>query len=125
MSTMSSLQESLHHVLAVDGVRTAALIDVATGMVVRSAGQEDEDFPVAAATAADEARVARAVLGPDRPAGALEEISVVTDSRLHLSKVLADEPGEGLLLFVDLDRDRANVALASMRIGQLAPTVLR
>ena len=121
---MSSLTESLRQVMAVEGVRAAALIDIATGMVVRSAGEEGTDFAVAAASMADEAKTVRAMLGPGRPGGALDEISLVTGGRLHVSKVLDSRLGEGLLLFVDLDRTRVNIALASMRVGQLAPGVL-
>ena len=120
----SGLQEALHRVLAVDGVRTVALIDVATGMIVRSAGEQDAGLPAAAASVADEARAARGALGPRRPSGELEELAVVTQNRLHLAKILRDEPGEGFLLFVDLDRLRANIALASLRVGQVAPSVL-
>ena len=121
---MSSLTESLGQLVTVDGVRSAALIDIATGMVVQSAGQEGTDFPAAAALMADEARLARAALGPGRPGGDLDEISLVTHGRLHVSKVLASRLGEGLLLFVDLDRTRANIALASLQVGRLAPAVL-
>ncbi len=121
---MSSLTESLRRVMAVDGVRAAALIDIATGMVVRSAGDEDTGFPAAAANMADEARLARAVLGPDRPGGDLEEISLITQDRLHVTKILGSRLGDGMLLFVDLDRTRVNIALAGLRIGQLAPAVL-
>jgi hypothetical protein len=121
---VSRLTESLRQVMAVDGVRAAALIDIATGMVVQSAGHEGTDFPAAAVSMADEARMARAVLGPGRPGGDLDEISLVTGSRLHLSKVLGSRLGEGLLLFVDLDRTRANIALASLQVGRLAPAVL-
>jgi hypothetical protein len=110
--------------MAVDGVRAAALIDIATGMVVRSAGEEGKDFPVAAANLAGEARTARAVLGPGRPGGALDEIFLVTEGRLHVTKILDSRLGEGFLLFVDLDRTRVNIALASLRVGQLAPAVL-
>jgi hypothetical protein len=120
----SSLREALHRVLAVEGVRTVALIDIASGLVVRSEGEQGASFPAAAASVADEARAARGALGPRRPAGQLEEIVVVTDSRLHLAKILQDQPGEGFLLFVDMDRTRANVALASLQVGQLAPAVL-
>jgi hypothetical protein len=109
--------------MAVDGVRTVALIDVATGMVVRSAGEQDAGWPAAAASVAAEARAARGALGP-RLSGELDEIAVVTQHRLHLAKILSGGPGEGFLLFVDLDRLRANVALASLRVGQLAPSVL-
>lgn len=121
---MSSLTESLRQVMAVDGVRAAALIDIATGMVVRSAGEEGTGFPAAAASMADEARLARGVLGPGRPGGDLDEISLVTEDRLHVTKVLGYRLGEGMLLFVDLDRTRVNIALAGLRIGQLAPAVL-
>jgi hypothetical protein len=121
---VSSLTESLRQVMAVDGVRAAALIDIATGMVVRSAGEEGTGFPVVAASMADEARKARAVLGPGRPGGDLEEISLITGDRLHVTKVLGSRLGEGMLLFVDLDRTRVNIALAGLRIGQLAPAVM-
>jgi hypothetical protein len=119
----SGLQEALQHVLTAEGVRTVALIDIASGMVVRSAGEPNPGLASAAASLADEARAARDLLGP-RPGGELEEISAMTDSGLHLSKILTDRPGEGFMLFVDLDRARANMALASIRLGQLASVVL-
>lgn len=121
---MASLTDSLRQVMAVDGVRSAALVDIATGMVVRSDGEEGTDFLTAAAALADETRVARAALGPGRPGGDLEEISVITAGRVHLSRILGPRLGEGLLLFVDVDRTRVNIALASLQVGQLAPAVL-
>jgi hypothetical protein len=121
---VASLIDSLHQVMAVDGVRSAALVDIATGMVVRSAGEEGTEFLAAAAGLADEARMARAALGPGRPGGDLEEISVITARRVHLSKILGTRLGEGMLLFVDVDRTRVNIALASLQVGQLAPAVL-
>jgi hypothetical protein len=120
----SSLQEALVQVLAVEGVRTVALVDIASGMVVRSAGEQGEGFAAAAASVADEARVARGALGPGQPAGELDEVTTTTQSRLQLAKVLRDSPGEGFLLFVDMDRARVNIALATLTVGQLAPAVL-
>ena len=119
----TSLQEALHQILAVEGVQTVALIDIASGMVVRFAGEPKPGLATAAASLADEARAARGLLGP-RPGGELAEIAAVTSSGLHLSKVLLDNPGDGFLLFVDLDRARANIALASLRVGQLTSAVL-
>lgn len=119
----TSLQEALHQILAAEGVRTVALIDIASGMVVRSAGQPEPGLAAAAASLADEARAARRLLGP-RPGGELEEIAAMTDGALQLSKVLLDKPGEGFLLFVDLDRAKANIALASLRVRQFASAVL-
>jgi hypothetical protein len=119
-----SLQEVLQQLLALEGTRTVALIDIASGMIVRSAGEQDANLLMAAASVADEARTAREALGPRQPAGELDEMTTVTDSRLQLAKILRSQPGEGFLLFVDMDRARANVALASLRVGQFAPTVL-
>ena len=122
---MSSLDESLDRILAVDGVRSAVLIDLATGMVVQSAGAESPALPAAAASLALEAQAVDRAQGPARPGGDLDEIALLTSKRLLLTKVLdARRPGEGLLLFVDVDRARANPALASLRIGQAAPAVL-
>jgi hypothetical protein len=120
----SRLQESLHGFLMVEGVQTAALIDIATGMIVRSVGKPDPDLPATAACVADEARAVRSAQGADSAAGDLVEITTVTDSRLHVSRVLRNSPSQGMLLFVDLERGRTNLGLAVLRVGQLAPAVL-
>lgn len=121
---MPGLKESLGQILAVEGVRTVALIDIATGMVVRSAGAAEARFPVAAAAIADEVRLARTALGPGQRDDDLEEIALTGTGSLQLSKVLDTGLGDGLLLFVDLDRSRSNVALASLLVSNLASTVL-
>ena len=121
---MSTLQESLRCFLAVEGLRTAALIDIATGMIVRSVGKPEPSLAATAACVADEARAARDALGADCPAEDLVEITTVTGSRLHVSTVLRRSPSEGLLLFVDLDRAKSNLGLAALRVGELAPAVL-
>lgn len=121
---MASLTDSLRQVMAVDGVRAAALIDIATGMVVGSEGEEGTDLSAVAATLADEVRLARSALGPGRPGGDLEDISLVTAGRVHMTKILGARLGEGIFLFVDVDRTRVNMALASLRVGELVPAVL-
>ena len=121
---MASLTDSLRQVMAVNGVRSAVLVDIATGMVVRSEGKEGTDLSAAAVVMADEVRLARSALGPGRPGGDLEEISLVTAGRVHMSKILGARLGEGIFLFIDVDRTRVNMALASLRVGELVPTVL-
>lgn len=120
----SRLQESLHCFLMVEGVQTVTLIDIATGMIVRSVGKPDPDLAATAACVADEARAVRSALGADSAAGDLIEISTVTDSRLHVSRVLRHSPSEGMLLFVDLERGKSNLGLATLQVSQLAPAVL-
>jgi predicted homoserine dehydrogenase-like protein len=121
---VASLTDSLRQVMAIDGIRAAALVDIATGMVVQSEGKEGTDLPAGAATMADEVRLARSALGPGRPGGDLEEISLVTAGRVHMTKILGARLGEGIFLFVDVDRTRVNMALASLRVGELVPAIL-
>ncbi len=121
---MSTLDESLRRVLTTAGARAAALIDVGTGMVVREAGQAGTDLPAAAASIADEARLAAWSLGPSRPGGDLDEITVTTTARVHLTKVLEFRQRDALLLFVDFDRALTNQALAALQVGELAPALL-
>lgn len=120
---MPGLQESLHQILRVAGARAAALIDVSTGMVVGSAGEEHAGLPAVGMSLADEVRLACA--GPGLPgAGGLEEVMLVTETRLHLVRVLDQRPDGQLALFVDLDRARTNIALAAWQVAQAAPAVL-
>jgi len=121
---MSRLQASLRQFLAVEGVRTAAVIDIATGMIVRSVGKPDPDLAATAACVADEARVAQGIPSADSRAGDLVEIATVTGSRLQVSRVLQGTPAPGLLLFVDLERGKSNLGLAALQISQLSPAVL-
>jgi hypothetical protein len=121
---VSRLSGSLRGILDVEGVLTAALVDIGTGMVVCSAGDDGGPFLATAAGLADEARVAMTALGPVHQGGELDEVAMVTQRRFQLSKVLDVRPGDGLLLFVDLDRARTNMALASWQVSQAASALL-
>jgi hypothetical protein len=119
-----SLNESLEQILRVEGARTVALVDVGTGMVVGSVGDEPAGLPAAAAGLADETRLASAALGDARPGGDLEELLLVTENRFHLVKILDRREEDGLLLFVELDRARTNIALAAQQVARAASAVL-
>jgi hypothetical protein len=93
-------------------------------MIVRSVGKPDPDLPAVAARAADEVRAVRSALGPASTADDLVEIATTTGSRLHVSRILQCSPSDGLLLFVDLERAKSNLGLATLRVSQLAPAVL-
>lgn len=100
------------------------VVDIATGMIVYSVGKPDPDLPATAACVADEARAARSALGTAGQAAELVDVTAVTGSRVQVSRILQVRPDQGLLLFVDLERGKSNVGLASFRISQLSPAVL-
>jgi len=130
---VSGLIELLGEILGIDGVQMAALVDAGTGMMLGAVGVPARAVPAGAAPAgadlaavaaglAEEARaVARVAAAGD---GGLEEFTAVTASRFQLVKVLDAHPGESMLLLVDADRARTNMALAALRVGQAAPVLL-
>lgn len=120
---MSVLDESIRQILRIEGARAAAIIDVGSGMVVCSAGDLDPGIGEAAASMAQELRAA----GSDEShsaGGALERIATMSDRWCHLLEVLELRRGEGLLLFVDVDRSMTNVALAGLGVRRLTPDLL-
>jgi hypothetical protein len=121
---MSVLDESVRRVLQVDGARAAVLIDAGTAMIVGSAGELSPGLSEAAVSMAQEVRAAAGAGGPDLPDGALEEIAVMTRQRYQLIEVLELRRGEGLLLFVDVDRSQTNVAFAGWQVRQLMSGLL-
>lgn len=120
---MPDLSQYLNQILRSNGAKTAALVDVATGMVVRAAGQAGTALRDAAAGVADEARLASAALGGASGGGQLEEILMITRERFQLLKVLDWRQGDGLLLFVDLERAGTNLGLAAWEVSQAAASV--
>ena len=122
-NAMSVLDESICRVLSVEGARAAAIIDAGTGMVVCSAGDLGPGMRAAAASLAQEVRAAGAG-GPDAAEDAVEEIATMSERWCHLVEVLQSRRGQGLLLFVDVDRSMTNVALAGLQIRKLVPGLL-
>jgi hypothetical protein len=120
---MSVLDESIRQILSVEGTRAAVVIDAGTGMIVCSAGELDAGIPDAAAAMAAEVRAANSEES-ESGRGALEEIATMSDRWCHLLEVLELRQGEGLLLFVDVDRSMTNVALAGLQVRKLIPGLL-
>jgi hypothetical protein len=118
------LSQYLNQILRANGAKPAALVDVATGMVIRAAGQAGTALRDAAVGVADEARLASAALGGAGTGGQLEEILMVTRDRFQLLKVLDWRQGDGLLLVVDLERAGTNLGLAAWEVSQAAADVL-
>ncbi len=120
---MSVLDESIRKILSIEGARAAVVIDAGTGMIVCSAGELSPGIPVAAVSLAQE--VLAAGSGQFESAGgAVEEIATMSGTWCHLMEVLELRRGEGLLLFVDVDRSMTNVALAGLQLRRLIPGLL-
>lgn len=120
---MSAISESIGRVLRTPGIRAVALVDMGTGMVVGSAGDQTMDLMAAGPGLAEEARLAVRSPGPGVSVDAAT-VTTMTARSLYLTKILEYSGGEGLLLYADIDLAQTNVALATLQIDRLSPELL-
>ncbi|SHN00765.1 hypothetical protein [Actinacidiphila paucisporea] len=122
---MSGIDECLLRAMALPGARGAALVEwvsgLALGVIGEAAGGDHE------AVAAETAAYARATAEhPVFTAGhrgtgiAAEEAMVVTGTGYHLLRFLEAPYEGGVFLYLWLDRDQGNLALALRGLRELA-----
>ena len=106
---MTSIKQTLDDVLGIDGALCAAVVDSVSGMVLGSAGA-GLDMEVAAA---GNTEVVRAKLKTMRALGlndVIEDILITLGRHYHIIRPSASK--EGVFIYVVLDKQRANLALA-------------
>ncbi|MFD9792980.1 hypothetical protein ACFWXK_18735 [Streptomyces sp. NPDC059070] len=131
---MPGIDECLLETMRVPGARGAALVDWTSGLALGAVG--DTPGGDHEATAAETAEFARAAAehpsfapGPDaEPAGAappVEDVLVTTGTGYHLLHFVATAFDSSVFLYLWLDRDQGNLALARRCLrdlaGQLVP----
>ena len=113
---LDEAQVLLDPVTVIDGLLIAALVDTSTGMLLAThQGQSDANVPVAAAAAADMARVL-SQLQAELPADGLEDVLITFAEQICVIRLLNPGAAPEILLVVILDRQRANLALARREI---------
>lgn len=113
---MSNVKESLEALLKVDGAMSAALVDSSTGMLLGGVGS-GIDLEVAAA---GNTEVVRAKLRTAKALGlddAIEDILITLSTQFHIIRPMASNR-EVFFYFV-LDRDKANLAMARIKVKEV------
>lgn len=106
---MASIKETLANILTLDGSLCAAVVDSSSGMIMGSAGS-GVDMEIAAA---GNTEVVRAKLKTMRALGlsdVIEDILITLGKHYHIIRLSSSK--EGVFLYVVLDKQRANLALA-------------
>ncbi|MGF1431375.1 hypothetical protein [Kitasatospora sp. LaBMicrA B282] len=113
---MAGVEIALKEAMAIDGALGAALVDIGSGMSLGSLGHAaDLDLTLAAAGSTDVVRATlrAAELQQARTGGELvEDILTTLTRQYHLIRPLTGAGGQGLFLYLVLDRARANLAMA-------------
>lgn len=113
---MPSIKESLDTLLQVDGAMAIALVDSETGMLLGSAGG-GIDLDTAAA---GNTEVVRAKLKTIKALGledTIDDILISLSSQYHIIRPLGRTPT--VFLYVVLDKNRSNLALARMKTKEV------
>ena len=110
---MSNINESLAELITVDGAMCAALVDSSSGMLLGTAGT-GLDLEIAAA---GNTEVVRAKLKTIKSLGlddTIDDILITLSSQYHIIRPLAATPE--VFIYLVLDRAKANLALARLKV---------
>ncbi|MER5550130.1 hypothetical protein ABT001_00285 [Streptomyces sp. NPDC002793] len=129
---MPGIDECLIEVMRLPGARGAAVVDWTSGLALGTIGESPNgDHEATAAETAEVARMAAeqpVFAPPDTPvaglpgpsAPAVEDVIVTTAPGYHILRFVETTFDSSVFLHLWLDRSEGNLALARMRLGEIA-----
>lgn len=134
---MPGIDACLHEIMALPGARGAAIVDWTSGLALGTAGESPNgDHETTATETAELARAAAeypAFAPPGEPAGPgtgeaagdgkgppVEDLIVTGRTGYHVLRFVETTFDSSVFLHLWLDRDTGNLALARLRLQQLA-----
>lgn len=110
---MSDIKQAMDQLLSCDGAMCAALVDASSGMLLGQAGS-GVDLEIAAA---GNTEVVRAKMRTIRDLGlndTIEDILITLGKQYHIVRPMARQ--EGLFIYLVLDKNKSNLALARRKV---------
>ncbi|MBT0769601.1 hypothetical protein KIH74_11755 [Kineosporia sp. J2-2] len=121
---MSNIEIVLKEAMQIDGAIGAALVDYTSGMTLGQAGGNNAlNLEVAAAGNTEIVRAKMRTMESLRLRESIEDILITLDTQYHLIRLIAGPQGNGLFLYMALDKRRANLALARHKLANLERTI--
>ena len=109
---MANIQETLAAIMTVDGCQACALVDYNSGLVLGKAGS-GLDLDLAGAGNTEVVRAKMKTMKSLNLKEDIEDILITLGSQYHIIRPLSKK--QGLFLYVVLQKDRANLALARLK----------
>ncbi|RII14776.1 hypothetical protein DSC45_20695 [Streptomyces sp. YIM 130001] len=117
---MSNTETALKEAVAIEGAVGAALVDYTSGMALGTiGGGKDFDLTVAAAGNTDVVRAKVRTMEHLGLQDEIEDILITLGSQYHLIRLLKNRSGAGLFLYLALQKDRANLAMARHQLKRI------
>ncbi|GAA2230406.1 MULTISPECIES: hypothetical protein [Streptomyces] len=118
---MSNVEVSLKEIMtSIEGALGTALVDYTSGMALGTmGGGKDLDLTVAAAGNTDVIRAKVRTMEHLGLKGEIEDILITLGSQNHLLRPLKGRGGNGLFLYLVLDRKTSNLAMARHQLKRI------
>jgi hypothetical protein len=113
---MPNIQQSLDDILTIDGAIATALVDSNSGMMLGHAGG-GVDLEVAAAGNTEVVRSKMKTMSLLKLKDNIEDMLITLGKQYHIIRPLASKAG--LFLYIVLDKQRANLALARRKVQEV------
>jgi hypothetical protein len=114
-----NVDESLKEAMEIKGAIGAALVDYTSGMTLGTAGGNGINLDVAAAGNTEVVRAKQAVMKELGIKGGIEDILITLDKQLHLIRLMDTDRGDGLFIYLALNKEQANLAMARHQLGAI------
>ncbi|MET7383378.1 hypothetical protein ABZT08_32095 [Streptomyces sp. NPDC005526] len=118
---MASVEVSLKEMMAgVEGSLGAAVVDYTSGMALGTlGGGKDLDLTIAAAGNTDVIRAKVRTMEQLGLKSQIEDVLITLGTQYHLIRLVTGRNGNGLFLYLVLDKDRSNLAMARHQLKRV------
>lgn len=118
---MASVEVSLKEMMtAVEGALGAAVVDYTSGMALGTlGGGKDLDLTIAAAGNTDVIRAKVRTMEQLGLQSQIEDVLITLGSQYHLIRLVTGRNGNGLFLYLVLDKGRSNLAMARHQLKRV------
>ncbi|WP_055599398.1 hypothetical protein [Streptomyces aureus] len=117
---MTNTETSLKEAASIEGAIGAALVDYTSGMALGTiGGGKDLDLNMAAAGNTDVVRAKVRTMEMLGLGDEIEDILITLGRQYHMIRLLKGQGKNGLFLYLALDKDRANLAMARHQLKKI------
>ncbi|MFI6560638.1 hypothetical protein [Streptomyces sp. NPDC050534] len=122
---MASVEVSLKEMMAgIEGSLGAAVVDYTSGMALGTLGGSKElDLTVAAAGNTDVIRAKVRTMEQLGLKGLIEDILITLDRQYHVIRLVKGRSGNGLFLYLVLDKANSNLAMARHQLKRVEEAI--
>ena len=114
---MANIETGLKDMMEIEGAVGAAVVDYSSGMALGTlSSTKTLDLEVAAAGNTEVVRAKMRTMDQLGLNDAIEDILITLSGQYHVIRPLTSRKGQGLFLYLALDRARGNLALARHRL---------